>query len=67
MRIENGMIVGDFEPEAKNFCESLKKLVEKPGALEALEAYLSYHFDMWLQKWMNTPENASDEIETWLK
>ena len=42
------MIERKFEQEAKQFCEAIKTIAEKPENLENLELYLSIHFATWL-------------------
>ena len=51
------------EQTAKQFCEALKTIAGKPENLENLEAYLSMHFDKWLDKFANTPENITAELK----
>lgn len=51
-----------YEHEAKEFCEAIRKLAEDTEALDNLELYLKLHFDTWLQKWGNTPENISADL-----
>ena len=51
-----------YEHEAKEFCKAIRKLAEDTEALDNLELYLKLHFDTWLQKWGNTPENISADL-----
>lgn len=52
-----------FEQEAKQFCEAIKTITAKPENLEIFEVYLSMHFEKWLEKWGNTPENIAAELK----
>ena len=51
------------EQTAKDFIQAIKTISEKPQNLDNLECYLSYHFDKWLKKWANTPENITLELK----
>lgn len=57
------MIEKPFEQEAKQFCEAIKTIAEKPENLENLELYLSIHFATWLDKFANDPGNITAEIK----
>ena len=50
------------EQTAKQFCEALRTIAEKPENLENFELYLSMHFPKWLEKFANTPENITAEL-----
>lgn len=50
------------EQTAHQFTEAIKTIASKPENLENLEAYLSYHFPAWLEKFANTPENITAEM-----
>jgi len=52
-----------FENEAAIFCEAIKTIAAKPENLENFELYLSLHFEKWLEKWGNTPENIAAELK----
>lgn len=56
-----------YEEEARQFCAAIKKLAANEAALDNLESYLSMHFDTWLTKFANTPENIVDELESFAK
>lgn len=45
------------------FCEAIRQFVNKPENLENFESYLSMHFDKWLEKFANTPENMAVEVK----
>lgn len=47
---------------AHEFIEAIKVLAGKPENLDNFESYLSYHFDVWFEKYVNTPENLIAEI-----
>ena len=51
------------EQTAKQFCEALRTIAEKPQNLENLEHYLSIHFSEWLNKFANTPEGITAELK----
>lgn len=51
-----------FEEEAADFCKAIKRLAENPDSLENLESYLSGHFQSWLEKFANKPENIAAEL-----
>ena len=51
------------EHTAKQFCEAIKTIADKPENLENLEYYLSIHFSEWLNKFANTPETITAEIK----
>ena len=52
------------EQTAKQFCEALRAIAGKPENLKNLESYLSYHFDEWMNKYANTPENITAELKS---
>lgn len=51
------------EQTAKQFCNALRAIAEKPENLDNLESYLSYHFAEWMNKHANTPENITAELK----
>lgn len=57
----------NYEAEAKRFCKAIKELAENQSSLDNLESYLSYHFDEWLKKFANTPENMASELQEFAK
>ena len=57
------MIEREFEQEAKQFCEAIKTIAEKPENLENLELYLSIHFATWLEKFANDPGSITAELK----
>ena len=48
---------------SEEFIKAIKTISEKPKNLDNLECYLSHHFDKWLEKWANTPENITLELK----
>lgn len=52
---------------AADFCEAIKEIASKPENLENLESYLSYHFETWLTKWAETPEDMAAEMAHFAK
>lgn len=52
----------NYEQEAAEFCKAIKRLAENPDSLESLECYLSCHFQFWLEKFADTPENITAEL-----
>ena len=51
------------EKLAQEFVEAIKTFLEKPENLDNFELYLSHHFDVWLEKYANTPENLVSEFK----
>lgn len=52
----------NYEQEAAEFCKAIKRLAENPDSLENLGSYLSSHFQFWLEKFADTPENIAAEL-----
>ena len=50
------------EKIAKAFCDSLRKMDAEH--IDKLERYLSCHFDKWLERYANTPEGLTYEMQT---
>ena len=48
---------------AIEFTQAIKTIAEREKNLDNFENYLSYHFDKWLEKWANTPENITAELK----
>lgn len=53
-----------YENEAKRFTEAIRALVNNEDALDNLKYYLSMHFDVWMQKFANTPESITAELNS---
>ena len=51
-----------YTVEAEQFCNAIRELANKPENLQNLESYLEYHFDKWLEKYANTPDDMAAEI-----
>lgn len=52
-----------YEQEARIFCNSVLKLAGNENNLQNLESYLSRHFEAWMIKFANSPENIAAELE----
>ena len=48
---------------AKMICEAIKELAAKPDNLDNFEIYLAHHFDVWMEKFANTPEGLITEMK----
>ena len=48
---------------AKMFVNTIKELALKEDNLGNLESYLSHHFDVWMEKFANTPESLTSELK----
>ena len=51
------------ENYAKMFVNAIKELATKPENLDNLECYLSMHFDVWMEKFANTPNGLATELK----
>lgn len=51
------------EEYATMFVEAIKELASKPSNLDNLENYLSHHFDVWMEKFANTPAALTTELK----
>lgn len=45
---------------ARDFCEAIRTIASKPENMKNLECYLAAHFETWLEKWTDTPENLTN-------
>lgn len=52
-----------YDKLAKNFIEAIKEILTKPNNLDNFEKYLSNHFDVWMEKFANSPENITSEVK----
>lgn len=52
-----------FEEQAQALCKALKVMASNENAIDNFESYLTQHFDVWMQKWANTPDGLVDEIK----
>lgn len=48
---------------AAMFVNAIKKLASNEDNLNNLESYLSHHFDVWMEKFANTPEGLASELK----
>lgn len=48
---------------ARDFCEAIRTIASKLENMANLEYYLGAHFDAWLEKWANTPEDLAAELK----
>ena len=48
---------------AKAFVNAIKELASNQKKLDNLENYLSKHFDIWIEKYANTPEGIIYELK----
>lgn len=53
-----------YESLAKQFCDAIKTLAEKPDNLFNLECYLSHHFHTWMKKYASVPEDLVAEMKS---
>ena len=47
---------------AKAFVNVIKELASNPKKLDNLENYLSKHFDIWMERYANTPSGIIYEL-----
>lgn len=48
---------------ATMFVNAIKELATKEDNLDNLELYLSNHFDVWMEKYANTPSGLATELK----
>ena len=48
---------------AKVFIGAIKEMVSKPNNLDNFEFYLAQHFDVWMEKFANSPEGLTSEVK----
>lgn len=48
---------------AKAFVDAIKELALNQKKLDNLESYLSKHFDIWMERYANTPEGIIYELK----
>jgi hypothetical protein len=48
---------------ATMFVNAIKELALKENNLDNLESYLSCHFDVWMEKYANTPSDLASELK----
>ena len=57
----------EYDNLAERFIDAIAKLADNPKNLDNLERYLSHHFGEWIDKFANTPEGLTTEIEQFAK
>ena len=55
------------EKYAKIVSQAIQDLAKNPVALENFECYLSLHFNEWLEKFANTPEQFTYDLYAFSK
>ena len=48
---------------AKAFVDAIKELALNQKKLDNLESYLSKHFDIWMERYANTPYDITYELK----
>ena len=48
---------------AKAFISAIQTIANKPEQLENMENYLAHHFDVWVEKYANSPEGLVSELQ----
>ena len=57
----------EFEELAERFVEAIKLIATKEENLNNLQLYLSMHFQQWLTRFANTPQDIVFELEQFAK
>lgn len=58
------MINRKFEEQADRLCSAIRHIANDDNALENFNLYLSYHFDAWLNQYVNNDvESFVSEVE----
>lgn len=58
------MVNRKFEEQADRLCNAIRHMANNDDALENFNSYLSYHFDVWLNLYVNNNvENFVGEVE----
>ena len=52
-----------FEQLAHEFAEAIRMFAEKPDNIDNFESYLSYLFDVWMEKYASNPESLTSEVK----
>lgn len=55
--------MNNTQQAAADFVQAIRTIAEKPKNMDNLESYLAQHFDIWLQRYANTPENMAAEMK----
>ena len=48
---------------AERFCNALKELASSDERLDNFKGYLEWHFPVWFERFITTPEGLVSEIE----
>ena len=51
------------EKLAQEFIEAIKTFAERPETLDNFECYQSHHFDVWMERYADTPEKLTAEMK----
>lgn len=51
-----------YKDQAAIVAAALRTFAERPENIDNFESYLSQHFEIWLEKYANTPENIAAEL-----
>lgn len=51
------------ETLSKALCDAIRKFSENPKSIDNMEFYLNQHFELWFNKFVNTPEGLISEME----
>lgn len=57
----------EFEELAERFVATIKRIATKEENLNNLQHYLSIHFQQWLTRFANTPQDIVFELEQFEK
>lgn len=55
------------EKYAEMFVNTIKELTSKQENLDNLQHYLENHFDVWMEKYANTPSGLTSELKHFTK
>lgn len=56
-------VMEKYEQTAHEFVDAIKIIANREDAINNFEMYLSRHFGVWLEKFANTPETLTGEME----
>ena len=48
---------------ASEFINAIKTIAQKEDNLNNFQSYLEQHFDLWMRKFANTPQNLTTELK----
>ena len=52
-----------YTKQAAMMCQAIKDMAKSDFALDNFESYLSHHFDSWMKKFANTPDDLAAELK----